>query len=81
MNGVRSIAAIVWWRSSMYGKSSCDVGGSSDSESQVICSSEGSCFAVNQSGDENDSRGGLDTGDCVGDDDVVNGVANGFSGE
>ena len=68
---------------------SCDVEGSNDSdvfqgvivESQVICSSEGSCVAVNLSGDENDSRGGLNTGGCVGDDDGVNGVANGFSDE
>ena len=40
-----------------------------------------SCVAGSQSGDENDSRGRLDTDGCVGDDDGVNGAANGFSGE
>ena len=63
--------------------SSCDVGGSNGSESQEICSIEMSCVGVNQlgDGDESDSRGGLDTGCCVGDDDGANRVAKGLSGE
>ena len=50
----------------------------SSMESLSSCNVGGSSMI--QSGDENDS-GGLHTGDCVGNDDGVNGVANGFSGE